>query len=269
MSAAFTPDGLGAELTPKGDVAEAFAFDGHVVRVLLIDGDPWFVAGDVARALGYRDAHNLGRRLDEDEKGTHSLSTPGGTQNAGVISESGLYTAILGSQVHRVREFKRWVTREVLPAIRNTGSYSHYPAAPATAALPSKRELAQWVIEAEDRAERAEAKVAALEPKAEFYDELMDADGAYSLLATAKILGWGRNVMMRELRRAGVLQGNNLPYQRYAHHFRVVPGTYENRKTGETVPTATTTVLPSGIAFLRRKLDAANPLVEVEAVCHV
>lgn len=105
------------------------------------------------------------------------------------------------------------------------------------------------------RVEALSAKVAELEPKAEFYDELMEADGTYSFLAVSKILGWGRNVMLRELRQLGVLQGNNLPYRRYEHHFKVIPQTYTNRKTGETVPTATTTVRPSGIAFLRRKLD--------------
>jgi DNA-damage-inducible protein D len=103
------------------------------------------------------------------------------------------------------------------------------------------------------RVEALTAKVAELEPKAEFYDELMDADGTYSMGAVANMLHWGRNVMFRELRRSGVLQGNNLPYQRYAHHFKVVPGTYINRD-GETIPTATTKVLPSGIEFLRKKL---------------
>jgi DNA-damage-inducible protein D len=103
-------------------------------------------------------------------------------------------------------------------------------------------------------------KVAELEPKAEFYDELMDADGAYTWNATAKILGWGRNVMLRELRRCGVVQGNRLPYQRYAHHFKVVPGTYPHPTTGEQIPTATTHVLPSGIEFLRKKLAGSEVL---------
>ncbi|MFL0172471.1 phage antirepressor [Mycobacterium sp. SMC-13] len=253
------------ERADAADDVMSFAFDGHVIRAILVDGEPWFVAGDIARALGYRDAHNMGRRLAADEKGTHSVSTPGGTQVVAIVSEPGLYVAILGSQVEGAQKFKRWVTREVLPAIRHTGSYGRYPAAPASAALPSKRELAQWVIEAEDRADRAEAKVAELEPKAEFYDELMEADGTYSFLAASKMLGWGRTTMMSQLRRLGVLQGNNLPYQRYAHHFKVTPGTYTNRKTGETVPTATTTVRPAGIDFLRKKLTRSAELVEVNS----
>lgn len=97
-------------------------------------------------------------------------------------------------------------------------------------------------------------KVAEDAPKVAAFDELMEADGTYSLLAASKILGWGRNVMVRELKRLGVLQGNRLPYQRYAHHFKVVPQTYTNRKSGQTVPTATTYVRPCGLEFLRKKL---------------
>lgn len=108
------------------------------------------------------------------------------------------------------------------------------------------------------RVEELTAKVAELAPKAEFYDDLMEADGTYSMLATAKILGWGRNVMMRQLRRDGVLTGSNLPYQRYAHHFRVVPGTYPHPKTGELIPTATTFVRPAGLEFLRKRLAGSE-----------
>lgn len=104
-------------------------------------------------------------------------------------------------------------------------------------------------------------RVAELEPKAEFYDELMEADGTYSWNAAAHILGWGRNTMLAELRRLGVIQGNRLPYQRYGHHFKVVPGTYKHPKTGEQIPYATTTVRPSGLDFLRKKL--ASSAVEV------
>lgn len=112
------------------------------------------------------------------------------------------------------------------------------------------------------RVEALAEQVAELTPKAEFYDELMDAHGTYTMQATANIIGWGRNVMMRELRRAGVLQGNNLPYRRYAHHFKVIPGTREHPKTGETIPTATTHVLPSGVEFIRKRLadnEAVTP----------
>ncbi|WP_053093985.1 phage antirepressor KilAC domain-containing protein [Mycobacterium heckeshornense] len=130
-----------------------------------------------------------------------------------------------------------------------------------TPALSGPELLAHAVIEAQKMLAAKDERIAELEPKAEFYDALMEADGTYSMLAASKILGWGRNVMMRELRRAGVLQGNNLPYQRYAHHFKVVPGTYTHPRTGEQIPTATTYVRPSGLEFLRRKLDRSPVVV--------
>lgn len=131
-------------------------------------------------------------------------------------------------------------------------------AAIPVAALTGPELLAHAVIEAQAMLAAKDDRISELEPKAEAFDELMESDGTFSFLASSKILGWGRNVMMRELRRMGILQGNNLPYQRYEHHFKVIPGTYRNRKTGETVPTATTTVLPSGLEFLRKRLAAVD-----------
>lgn len=101
-----------------------FAFDSNAVRSVMIDGEPWFVAADVAAILGYRDVFNMTRILDDDEKGTHSVSTPGGEQEHTIISEPGLYSAILRSKKPEAKRFKKWVTAEVLPSIRKRGSYS-------------------------------------------------------------------------------------------------------------------------------------------------
>ena len=98
-------------------------FQSHQVRVIDVGGEPWFVASDVAKILGYREAKDMTRRLDEDDKGRRSVPTPGGDQLMTIITEPGLYAAILGSQVPGAQQFKRWVTREVLPQIRRTGSY--------------------------------------------------------------------------------------------------------------------------------------------------
>jgi DNA-damage-inducible protein D len=132
--------------------------------------------------------------------------------------------------------------------------------APALAAPPDRRALALMVLEAEDareaaeqRALTAESTVGELTPKAEAYDALMDTDGLYSMNAAAKAIGIGRNIMMRRLREVGVLQRGNLPYQRYAHHFEVVLGTYTDRNE-QRHPTSTTKVKPSGVEFIRRKL---------------
>ena len=100
-----------------------FNFDGLPVRSLRIKGEPWFVAADLAAVLEYRNAPDMTRSLDDDEKGTQIVRTPGGDQEMTIISESGLYAAILKSRKPEARQFRRWVTGEVLPSIRKTGGY--------------------------------------------------------------------------------------------------------------------------------------------------
>ena len=106
-----------------------FDFNGASVRTITDgNGDPWFVAKDVADILGYRDATDATRGLDDDEKGTQSVRTLGGDQDMIVISESGLFAAVLRSQRPEAKAFRKWVTSEVLPSIRKTGKYSAKPA---------------------------------------------------------------------------------------------------------------------------------------------
>lgn len=94
------------------------------IRTTVIDGDPWFVGKDVARALGYKDTVNaLKTHVDEEDKRGWQITTPSGEQNMTVISESGLYSLTFASKLKTAKEFKRWVTHEVLPAIRKTGKY--------------------------------------------------------------------------------------------------------------------------------------------------
>ena len=118
-----------------------FRFDEHPIRVVVRDGEPWFVAADVCRALDIKNSRDALAALDADEKGVGSTDTLGGPQKMAVISESGLYTLILrcrqattpGTVPHR---FRKWVTAEVLPAIRRKGSYTR-PTAPASQPAPT------------------------------------------------------------------------------------------------------------------------------------
>ena len=95
------------------------------IRTLTIDGEPWFVGKDVATALGYAKARNaiLSHVLEEDKKDAPIQGTPGGTQTMTIINESGLYALIFGSKLESAKKFKHWVTSEVLPSLRKTGSY--------------------------------------------------------------------------------------------------------------------------------------------------
>ena len=100
-----------------------FNFGKQQVRTLLIDDQPWFVANDVSAALQYSEASAMTRHLDDDEKGLSIVQTLGGDQEMLVINESGLYSAILRSRKAEAKRFKKWVTAEVLPAIRKHGRY--------------------------------------------------------------------------------------------------------------------------------------------------
>lgn len=97
------------------------------VRVLDIEGEPWFVGRDVAEKLGYGNPRQgIASHVDDEDKGVQKLDTPSGTQNMTIINESGLYSLILSSKLPKAKEFKRWITNEVLPSIRKTGGY-HVP----------------------------------------------------------------------------------------------------------------------------------------------
>ena len=112
-----------------------FEFESHALRVNLdAAGQPWFVAADVCAALDLPDTHKAIARLDDDEKGRNSIPTPGGQQDMSVVNESGLYNLVLGSRKPEAKRFKRWITHEVLPSIRKTGTYT---SAMSVAALPS------------------------------------------------------------------------------------------------------------------------------------
>lgn len=106
------------------NVTQKFDFNSHSVRVVLLDGQPWFVAKDVCDALGYANSRKAtADHLDSNEKGVASGDTLGGTQKLQVISESGLYALVLRSRKPEARRFAKWVTGEVLPTIRKTGVY--------------------------------------------------------------------------------------------------------------------------------------------------
>ena len=199
------------------------------IRTTTIDGEPWFVASDIAKALGYADATHMTRRLDEDEKGLHSVETLGGKQQMNIISEAGLYNAILGSKVEGAKAFKRWVTHEVLPSIRKTGSYS----------IPETDDdlLARALIVAQDRVRAIEGRATELEmeneeqremievmrPKALFADAVAVSDTDIPVGDLAKILkrngfNVGRNRLFETLRKDGFLMNQdssrNMPTQR-------------------------------------------------------
>lgn len=118
---------------------QSFEFNPNPLRVVMRDGEPWFVAADVCAALAVQNITQAVARLDDDERAMFNIAPQG---NTNIINESGLYSLIMGSRKPEAKKFRKWVTAEVLPAIRKTGRYEAPAAAPAaTVALPQVQAL--------------------------------------------------------------------------------------------------------------------------------
>lgn len=218
------------------------------VRTIRIDDEPWFVGRDVAKILGYANPNDaLAKHVDEEDRGIAKCDTLGGIQEMMIVNESGLYSLILSSKLESAKKFKRWVTSEVIPQIRKTGSYH----APKTYAEALRR-LA-------DEAEKMEAlqkQNQLMQPKAEFFDAVTDSKTAIPLGDVAKILdmGIGRNKLFEFLRQKSILTCDNRPYQKYidAGYFRVIEQKYE--VNGEVRINIKTLVFQKGIDWIRKQL---------------
>lgn len=160
------------------------------VRSILIDGDPWFVAADVCKALEIEKTNRALSRLDDDEKGAHSVSTPGGRQRMSIISESGLYSLILGSRKPEARAFKRWITHEVIPSIRKHGAYMTDSLLDALEAHPEAvPEYLNRLRSENARNRELTRRLRIALPKAEYYDAFVDPADCTNIRTTAKELG--------------------------------------------------------------------------------
>lgn len=218
------------------------------VRTVRIDDEPWFVGKDVAEILGYSNTRDaIARHIDEEDRADVVIPDGSQTRNMTIINESGVYSLILSSKLESARKFKRWITSEVIPQIRKTGSYH----APKTYAEALRR-LA-------DEAEKMEAlqkQNQLMQPKAEFFDAVTDSKTAIPLGDVAKILdmGIGRNKLFEFLRQKNILTYDNRPYQKYidAGYFRVIEQKYE--VNGEVRINIKTLVFQKGIDWIRKQL---------------
>ncbi len=191
------------------------------VRVSTQDGEPWFVASDIAKALGYRMASDMNRRLDDDEKGTRSVRTPGGTQEMTVISEAGLYGAVLGSKLPEAKAFKRWVTHEVLPAIRRDGGYmaAKPDETPEETMARALRIADETMRRQKERIESLSSANAEMRPKALFADAVAASDGTCLVGELAKMIAQngvdiGQNRLFAWMREKGYLGKSGCNYNR-------------------------------------------------------
>ena len=222
------------------------------VRTVEISGEPWLVGKDVAEALGYSNGRDaISKHVDADDKGVAKCDTLGGKQDLQVINESGMYSLVISSKLPGARKFKRWITSEVLPSIRKHGAYM----------TPEKIEEVllnpDVIIRLATELKEERQKVLELKPKADFYDTVANSDSLLSMADVAKVLdkGIGRNRLFKLLRSRGILQGNNVPYQRFvdAGYFKVVESSY---MAGDNAVVSTVTyVKQKGVDYIRKLLE--------------
>lgn len=170
---------------------QTFVYSGAEVRTVRKDGAPWFVLKDVCGVLGIANDRNISARLDTDEKGVHLVDTLGGVQEMTCISESGLYNVILRSDKPEAKPFRKWVTAEVLPAIRRSGGYiaGQNDLSPAELMAKALKVAEQTLAERDARISSLQVQNAIMAPKADYFDELVERNTLTSFRDTAKELG--------------------------------------------------------------------------------
>ncbi len=159
------------------------------IRTTIQNGEPWFVAADVCKALDIENNRKATNRLDDDEKGVTSSDTLGGKQKLTIVNEAGLYSLVLGSRKPEAKAFKRWITHEVLPTIRRTGGYVNSAEAFIEHYLPNADESTRTMFRAQLKAiEELNAKIEADKPKVLFADAVSSSDTTILVGEMAKIL---------------------------------------------------------------------------------
>ena len=163
-----------------------FNFNNLPVRTMLIDDEPWFVGKDVADILGYSNSRKaLSDHVDDEDKGVTKIDTLGGNQNITIINESGLYSLILKSKKPQAKQFKRWVTHEVLPTIRKHGAYMTDEKAQD---IISGNGLADLLLQAGNQIKQLELEKSQMKPKALFADSVSASESTILIRDLAKIL---------------------------------------------------------------------------------
>lgn len=153
------------------------------VRTMDLEGDVWFVGKDVAEILGYTNPSKaLSDHVDEEDKLNNESLSSLGQRGGWLINESGLYSLVLSSKLPTAKQFKRWVTSEVLPAIRKTGEY-HVP--------QTYLDALKALVASEEEKERLALENEQMKPKAEFYDAVTDSKDAIPMGEVAKVLDCG------------------------------------------------------------------------------
>ncbi|MEU6858856.1 BRO family protein [Glycomyces sp. NPDC046736] len=241
-----------------------FPVTGAAVRTVELDGEPYFVAADVTAILGYTNGRAaVAQHVDEEDRNTVAIRDGmRGNPNATAVNESGLYALIFGSRLESAKVFKRWVTADVLPTLRRTGSYS--VAVPQS--LPEA--LRAYADEVESH-QHTKAALNEATPKADAWDVLAAAKGDYSVREAAHILNrdpaidTGQNRLFRKLRELKLLDARGIPYARHSRHVVLRARTWRTPDGVEQTDDQVR-ITADGLKYLRRCLGASPELPGLE-----
>lgn len=236
---------------------QKFNFENNNIRVILLEGHPWFIAKDICAILGLSNVSQALTILDEDEKGIISNDTIGEQSftkySILTISESGFYNLVLASRKPEAKIFKKWVTSKVLPEIRKNGSFSVTPYSLPTTHAEALRQLASSIEEKENMQKQLDSQ----KPAVDFYEAVTDSSDTIDMAAVAKILKTGRNRLFAFLRDQKILIKNadSLPYQQYldAGYFKIVETKF-SKPDGSIHIGTKVLVYQKGVDFIQKRL---------------
>lgn len=235
---------------------------GEVRTIIDEKNEPWFCLSDVCKSVELTNPSSVKTRLSVEDTqliDLHALKSNEvivGNSTATFINEYALYDVLLFSNSPKVKQFRKWVTKEVLPSIRKTGSYSLQQRVPQTFA-----EALRLAADLQEENERQQALLLEQAPKVEFYDDVVDSKDALPMAMVAKTLnmGIGRNKLFSFLREKRVLRWNNEPYQDFVEKgwFRCVESKY-TKPNGDVCVNIKTVVLQKGLDGIRKLLKKNN-----------
>ncbi len=214
------------------------------IRTVIKDGEPWFVGKDIAQILGYSDVNKaIAMHIDnEDKKLNDKTSSSFGQRGATLINESGLYSLVLSSKMPKAKEFRRWVTSNVLPTIRKTGGYVANEDMFIENYLPFLDEPYRNLFRLQMMAiNQLNERIRHDQPLVEFANQVSNTDNLIDMNAMAKLaaeenIPIGRNRLFKWLRKKGILMSDNLPYQKYIEngYFSVKETVFETQNMMKT-----------------------------------